>query len=603
MRIRLLASAAVALASLGLAAQASPLAAWSLEEESIVAGNRTMLLFSVTDHPDPPPPDIPQVPGLTIRFAGRMTQLSHTRGQAAQATLYRYSVTSDRPGRYIIGPLRYTLDGQEHRLGPLGLTVTERPDPAQARDTREALSDRLYATLEIGRSPLYQQETTTLDLRIYYANLNLGGEVSLVDFDTQGLEIGRFQEMRATPERINGRLFYVRQFRTWVRPVAAGRFELAPTLRVNLIVREESRRDPLFDDPMFRRMLPESIFNVGRQHPVNLLTRPLAFDVKPLPAEGQPDDFTGAVGQFEFETALDRDAVAVGEPVTIAMTIRGQGNLTEVVPPSYRESEHLRVHSPRLTRSDLSEARISGTRVFEQVVVPRSSAAALPELRFTWFDPLRERYVTRTRGPFDLEITMPDNAAAHVLSGPGPDGPLGPRGVRRLGEDILYLKPLPPLAGAGPAWLAVPAALPAPLLHALPLAAFVGAWLLERRRRWREAHPEAVRRSRAPKAARAGLAEARRAEDGRAIGLALGRTVRDYMGDRLNLEPGEVTSDRVESELARHGLPDDLRGELRAILEFADACAYDASASPDSDTARAHLARLEAVLRAIERRR
>ena len=54
-----------------------------------------------------------------------------------------------------------------------------------------------------------------------------------------------------------------------------------------------------------------------------------------LPREGQPAGFPpGNVGRFTLDAAVDRAAVAVGDAVTLTVTVRGIGNVRNVVLPA-----------------------------------------------------------------------------------------------------------------------------------------------------------------------------------------------------------------------------------------------------------------------------
>ena len=54
-------------------------------------------------------------------------------------------------------------------------------------------------------------------------------------------------------------------------------------------------------------------------------TPALTLTVKPLPAEGRPASFTGAVGQFSVHTQVDKTRVRVNTPVELILAITGRG--------------------------------------------------------------------------------------------------------------------------------------------------------------------------------------------------------------------------------------------------------------------------------------
>ena len=51
------------------------------------------------------------------------------------------------------------------------------------------------------------------------------------------------------------------------------------------------------------------------------------LSVMPLPAEGQPDSFSGAIGKFRMETGTDLQESEVGEPIMLSLKLTGEETL------------------------------------------------------------------------------------------------------------------------------------------------------------------------------------------------------------------------------------------------------------------------------------
>src|SRR5205823_3063295 len=70
-------------------------------------------------------------------------------------------------------------------------------------------------------------------------------------------------------------------------------------------------------------------------NPRRLKSDPLTIEAIPPPREGQPAEFrAGNVGRFTLDVTVDRAAVAIGDAVTLTVTVRGVGNLRNVVLPT-----------------------------------------------------------------------------------------------------------------------------------------------------------------------------------------------------------------------------------------------------------------------------
>src|SRR5262249_45462710 len=137
-----------------------------------------------------------------------------------------------------------------------------------------------------------------------------------------------------------------------------------------------------------QRAAPRHGFFLGgaMREPVELSSQPVVLDVLPLPEQGKPADFSGAVGRFALEVRASPLEVAAGDPVTLTATLRGEGDLSSVTPPSIAGGDTLRVYPVQSVAAPAGSP--PGTRVFEQVVIPQKPGTVrLPPLRFSWFDP------------------------------------------------------------------------------------------------------------------------------------------------------------------------------------------------------------------------
>jgi hypothetical protein len=66
----------------------------------------------------------------------------------------------------------------------------------------------------------------------------------------------------------------------------------------------------------------------------DILSNKLVMHILPLPDEGMPTSFTGAIGKFQVSGTATPDSVSVGDPVTIRFTVTGTGNFDYVRAPA-----------------------------------------------------------------------------------------------------------------------------------------------------------------------------------------------------------------------------------------------------------------------------
>src|SRR4029077_17219483 len=66
-----------------------------------------------------------------------------------------------------------------------------------------------------------------------------------------------------------------------------------------------------------------------------LKSDPVIIEALALPREGRPAKFAaGNVGRYTVEATVDRAAVAVGDAVTLIVTVKGAGNVRSVETPA-----------------------------------------------------------------------------------------------------------------------------------------------------------------------------------------------------------------------------------------------------------------------------
>lgn len=262
------------------------------------------------------------------------------------------------------------------------------------------------------------------------------------------------------------------------------------------------------------------------------------------PAAGRPPEYDGAVGRIRLATRVDTMA-RVGEPLTLTVSIAGEGNVklwpapridvpwADVVPFDDRV---------RLT-SDLQTVR--GTKEFEFLLTPqRDGPVTLPALRYAYWDPDLEVYRVAASEPRTLIVAPGRLARAEAAEEPGTRLPL--RRVFRGRAPTPWHDRLPVWGG----------------LMLLPIPA-LAAVLVRRPRHARRSRPAAVRlRVMRRSGAKCDPAEVRTA-------------LCEAVVERLGLDP---TRPRDADELARcarrAGVTPESVDRVRNVLGALESAAY-----------------------------
>jgi len=128
--------------------------------------------------------------------------------------------------------------------------------------------------------------------------------------------------------------------------------------------------------------------------------------VEAVPEAGRPESFAGAVGEgFSLEVGADRSVVQVGDPITITLTLRGDGNLENASMPRLHAEGLLPEAEFRVPEGDLTGRMEGEAKVFTAVVrVLKQGVREIPALAYSWFNPQARGYETTASRPVALSV-------------------------------------------------------------------------------------------------------------------------------------------------------------------------------------------------------
>lgn len=569
----------VATAAVGVVAAATFRA--ELEPNAVYVGQvATLNLICEGERPDVLPPP-PTVPNLTIRFAGRQDSFTVVNGRASSASIYRHTVVASQPGRYVIPAITVKIDNQVLQSQPVELTVAAGNPQEQAGPS----VPRAFLRITVPRTNLYVGEALPVELGVYAINPQ---QYELGTLPAEGFTLGKQERLNTARVEVNGLMYTKAGVRTVVSPTRTGTLTLGPLSgRVQVSVPVARRRggalDDFFNDPFFNRSMELAVADVVAER--------VTVQVEPLPADGVPGTFLGAVGRYTLEVTAGPTNVAVGDPIRLRVQISGRGQLEGLTLPGFDGWTDFRVY-PAVSRVETTDALgVEGAKVIEHDVVPQNAGVtALPAIAFSYFDPLGRAYVTLTNPPVPI-LVRPVGSRAPTLTSSGASPP--PR-------EIVHLKPRPgTLAQLRPPVVQRPWFW---LLSFTPLAVFAGAAVWRRRQDSLARNPRERRRREVARKVRSGLetlGQAAARGDSREVFALVFRLLQEQLGERLDLPAASITEAVLEERLVPAGAAAGLVAELRALFQACNQARYAPAGSVQDlqDTVR----RLERVIDALRR--
>lgn len=547
----------------------------------ISLGEAAQIKVEVRDAKRSNAPSFPHVDGLRFSGTGQSSNTSIINGKVDKSVSYTTTVYPQKTGEFQIGPFSYKVDGEVKQLSGHLKVVATSGDATAA----QSWSDVVFAKITSNREKTYVQEPFELTLSVYsLPGLQIHGVENLRGLPDTGLSTEtEWKGDNPTREYLDGTLYEVRRFKASMRAIGSGSFEFAPTVTVRVVApqQQQRRRDPF----------GFSLFNSVQTTPVELRTEAVTVNVLPLPTIGKPDGFSGAVGRFQFHVEADPVEVAPGDPITLKMTILGEGNYDRIQPPA------LPVDAPfRLFGDAVRQQGNNGVR-FEQAISPRdASVTEIPTIEFSYFDSEDETYRTVSSRPIPITVTASSNSTAQLF----------------VAKDSIVAAPADtPFASESDLqritkWLKKQWDTIRPWLWTIPAALGLGLILfaLQKLHHSRRKDTARVRRQEAPKAARKALKSADaaiRKNDTAAFYEAMGDALASYFGNRLNLSPGDVTPAVVLNALTQANFETE---QTKQLFNQVEAARYGLSVSEHTpDEMKMLKSNLERLLRSIEKTR
>jgi len=495
--------------------------------------------------------------GLSINFAGTSSQTQILNFQSSTVTTFTYIVTPTKEGVFEIPSIEVSAGGSVYRTSSLVLKVVH--ENSNSADQSTNADKPYFAELVLPKESAYVGEQIPIELRFYF-NQRMQyqpypqGQYPLID--GEGFVTKKYAEPTEKQMESNGRMYHVVVYKTGLTGVKPGKLELQSATQSFLVSTPFGMRNaPGFIDPT----------EAFQQQVIDVKTNGASIDIKSLPTAGRPATFSGAVGDFTLATSAQPNKARTGDPVSMKVEIKGLGNFDRIERPALTNTEGWRAYQPAEDTQALDDLGLSAVKIFTFPLVPARPVNSLPTVEFSYFDPNAEKYVTLKSAPINIEIEgeqLPDLAASPAPQSASPPPQTNPPPTLDV-LDIRTRLPAPasflPMVEQPDFWIGQ--TIPAGALLLLGL----GLWvrnariasephrILNREKRllWKKIDASNSR----PEVLQAAV---------RLLELNAGT-------ENRHTTPGAHSLDEV---ISKETLPEDLRGDVRALLKVREATIY-----------------------------
>jgi len=154
-----------------------------------------------------------------------------------------------------------------------------------------------------------------------------------------------------------------------------------------------------------------SVFGIGQAFSYVKASKEIPIDVIPLPAEGRPASFSGAVGTFNITGSVSTTQAKVNQPFSLKIRFQGEGNVKAIELPPLDLPQNLEVYETK--KEAQFQKSGEGFKEFEVLLIPRSQGTiTVPPVSVSYFDPKTAKYVTRQTPEFQIKVAAGDGSLA-----------------------------------------------------------------------------------------------------------------------------------------------------------------------------------------------
>ncbi len=372
-----------------------------VSKQTLGINERLRIDFSMNDDGDNFSP--PNFEGFKV-IAGPSQQVSQSwiNGRSSFNKTYSYFLIPTQRGTLTIKQASIEINGQIYKTTPIRINVTAAVEqPRDPNDTQVSADNELHLVADISKVNPYINEPITVVYKLYFSN-NIGitnsrelDKPKYNDFWSQNIDIKQFVVEQGKYRGEDYRFIVLKKVVLY--PQKSGKLVIEP-LSLEIDVQLPTNRRTIFG----QMVLAEGNKRVS--------AGAKTINVKALPEAGKPEDFSGAVGRFDFKVKPSKTNLKSGESLDLEVSVSGNGNLKLFTLPKPVVPSSLEMYDPvhnEQVKTPLSG--MTGKIADKYTIIPQYKGKyPIKPMQFTYFDLASRSYKT---------ITSPE-VMVNVLDGP-----------------------------------------------------------------------------------------------------------------------------------------------------------------------------------------
>jgi hypothetical protein len=316
-----------------------------------------------------------------------------------------FFLTPKAKGTFTIQAAKIDYKGKKYYSKPITIEITDsrtNSNPNASNNDSRLVGNGVFLIAETDKKTAYVNEVVSVIYKIYFDPTTSITNVFVNKAPTFNNFWSQFESNnnpRPYLEVYDGKEYGVIEFRkALLIPLKAGNQTLEP-LTLNLDLKIENPNAGFFNNRY-------SIINQ------NITCRPKKIEVKALPENNKPAQFTNAVGTFELNVIPNKKQIKFGESLDLKVELIGKGNLNLINLPRVENTPELEIFEPKHQEnitSSVATGMIGNTADIYTIVPQLKGKMTLKPITFSYFDTETNQYKTIISDPITID----------VLDGPG----------------------------------------------------------------------------------------------------------------------------------------------------------------------------------------
>ncbi|MFT5256435.1 MAG: hypothetical protein ACI9KF_000050 [Arenicella sp.] len=319
-------------------------------------------------------------------------------GKVSFSQSYTYIIQPIRKGEFTIASASIKIGGKLIKSEPVKIIVLNAVEiPQNPNDPNYIAQQNIHLVAEISKSSPYVGEGIYVEYRLYVSENVSVYDTSVTEapkyngFWNQDIKINGFPVKMG---KYNGEDYrYIVLQKALLIPTKTGKLSIDP-MKMDIVIGVPSGRADFFGNAITKNVRREFASTKKIIHP------------KGLPLEGKPANFTGAVGDFNFNVSLSKGVLKANETSSLEVRIYGKGNLNLFKLPAVETPAELEMYQPERKERVLINANgISGNVTDTYTVVPLFKGKyKIPSISFSYFNPQEKKYNTIATEDFFVDV-------------------------------------------------------------------------------------------------------------------------------------------------------------------------------------------------------